>query len=646
MKRLAALLLITGAGSSLAGGEPGIEERFAAARDAFRAGERVRLAKFADALRGTELAGWVEHWQLRLRLEENSDEGVAGFLEREGDSYLAEKMRGEWLRWLGKRKDWPRFQEEYPRLAQPDQELSCLALQARLERQDDVSALDEARPLWFAVVDLPESCQPLMQRLSVDGRLGRDDIWARMRRLIEVKKPGAAQAVARHLPAREAPDARKLEAVIDHPARYLARLPGNFAASRAGRELALFAVARVARGDPAVAATQWRAIEQRFDKAERAYAWGQIAWQAALNHLPEAPDWYALAAGYPLSDEQLAWRARAALRAEDWPGLAQAVADMPPKLAGQPEWTYWAGRAQAAQGARDEATRFYERISGQPNFYGNLADEELGRAIALPPRAAPPSAEELAAARANPGLRRALAVLRTDLRIEGVREWVWNLRGMGDRQLLAAAEVARGEGVWDRAINTADRTLVEHDYGLRYLAPFRDQVTAKAREVALDDGWVYGLMRQESRFVMDARSSVGAKGLMQLMPATARWVAQKIGLSDYHPSRVAEMDTNVTLGTRYLKMVLESLDNQPVLASAAYNAGPGRARKWRADRPLEGAIYAETIPFNETRDYVKKVMSNAVYYAMLFEDKPQSLKARLGVVRARGAGDAGAAMLP
>ena len=647
---LAAALLMAGAGMAFAGDEPSAEERFAAARDAFRAGERVKLAGLAESLRGSEFARWVEHWQLRLRLEEDSDEGVAAFLEAERGSYLAEKMRGEWLRWLGKRKDWPRFQDEYARLVQPDQELSCLALQARLERQEDASALDEARPLWFGAADLPESCQPLMGRLIADGRLDRDDVWARMRRLMELKKPGAAQAVARLLPKREAPDARRLETVIDHPARYLARLPGNFAASRRGRELALFAVARVARGDPAVAATQWRAIEARFGEAERAYAWGQIAWLAALNHLPEAPDWYALAAGAALSEEQHAWRARAALRARDWPGLAQAVAAMPAKLAGQPEWVYWAGRALAAQGSSQEATRLYEKIGGQPNFYGNLADEELGRAIALPPRAAPPSAEELAAVRANPGLRRALAVLRTDLRIEGVREWVWNLRGMGDRQLLAAAEVARGEGVWDRAINTADRTLVEHDYGLRYLAPFRDQVTAKARAVALDDGWVYGLMRQESRFVMDARSSVGAKGLMQLMPATARWVAKKIGLADYHPSRVTEMDTNVTLGTHYLKMVLESLDNQPVLASAAYNAGPGRARKWLADRPLEGAIYAETIPFNETRDYVKRVMSNAVYYAMLFEDRPQSLKARLGVVRARGdregAGETEEAALP
>jgi soluble lytic murein transglycosylase len=200
--------------------------------------------------------------------------------------------------------------------------------------------------------------------------------------------------------------------------------------------------------------------------------------------------------------------------------------------------------------------------------------------------------------------------------------------------------------VFDRAINTADKTLAEHDYGLRYLSPFRDQVEPKARELALDSGWVYGLMRQESRFVMDARSSAGAKGLMQLMPTTARWVAKKIGLADYHPGRVAEMETNVMLGTNYLKMVLEGLDNHPVLASAAYNAGPGRARKWRADRPLEGAIYAETIPFNETRDYVKKVMSNAVFYAALFENKPQSLKSRLGIVRPPGFNDGTVGDLP
>ena len=158
-----------------------------------------------------------------------------------------------------------------------------------------------------------------------------------------------------------------------------------------------------------------------------------------------------------------------------------------------------------------------------------------------------------------------------------------------------------------------------------------------ARDQALDDAWVYGLMRQESRFIPGAKSSVGASGLMQLMPATAKWVAKKIGLRNYDHGRVNDTETNVLLGTSYMRLVMENLDNHPVLTSAAYNAGPGRARKWRADRPLEGAIYAETIPFNETRDYVKKVMSNSVYYSMQFTGRPDSLKARLGVVGPRTA---------
>ena len=237
----------------------------------------------------------------------------------------------------------------------------------------------------------------------------------------------------------------------------------------------------------------------------------------------------------------------------------------------------------------------------------------------------------------NPSLQRALTLLRLNQRIEGVREWSWGLRGMNDRELLAAAQMARRADVYDRAIAAADRTREEHDYSLRYLAPFSEQVRPAARSQALDDAWVYGLMRQESRFVTSAKSSAGASGLMQLMPATARWVAKKIGLKNYQHGQVNDVDTNLLLGTSYLRLVLESLDNHPVLASAAYNAGPGRARKWRADGAMEGAIYAETIPFSETRDYVKKVISNAVYYAALFDGRSQSIKSRLGTIGPRAA---------
>ncbi|WIM04932.1 MAG: lytic transglycosylase domain-containing protein [Candidatus Nitricoxidivorans perseverans] len=621
------------------------DRAFLAAQDAFRLGERVRLSRLMDALRGHELAPWAEYWLLRLRLEEDAANGVRDFLVRHEGSYLAEKLRADWLKTLAVRQEWTVFQEEYPRLAQPDREVACHALQGRLVRQRDITALDEARFLWLSALDLPESCTPLMDRLIANGRLSDEDIWTRTRRLLEAGKLPAAREAISYLPSGERSDAHALDAVIAAPARHLARLPAHFADTRAGREMALFAVQRMARNDPLAAAAQWQTVETRFSDADRAHVWGRLAWQAAMQHLDEALDWYDKAEGSQLSDEQLAWRARAALRAGDWRAVDQAIARMPPPMGAQPGWTYWLARALVEQGRRDEAQALYRKIAGQPNFYGNLADDELGRPITVPSAAEPPSAEELAQAAANPGLQRALALFRLDMRVEGVREWSWALSGMDDRQLLAAAEWASRHDALDRAIHTADRTRVEHDYRLRYPAPFRESVEPKARELDLDHGWVYGLMRQESRFVANARSSAGAKGLMQIMPATANWVAKKIGLTGFRLASLGDTDTNVKLGTHYLKMVLESLDNHPVLAAAAYNAGPNRARKWRAARPLEGAIYAETIPFSETRDYVKKVMSNAVYYAALFEGKPQSLKSRLGVVRPKG-GDAEAEYLP
>jgi len=612
---------------------------FLLARDAFRNGERVRLGRQLEALQGHPLQPWAEYWALRQHLDDGDASGVPDYLKRHAGAYLAEKLRGDWLRVLGKAGDWESFRRELPALALPDAEVSCYAAQA-------AGNPETVRPLWNGGQDLPQACEVLVDRLVAAGELKVEEVWQRVRRLFEAKRVGAARSAAAYLPASEGFDGRGLESIAQMPARHLEKLPAGFAARRGGREVVLFAVQRLARSDPLDAAKRFGRIESRFTEEERAYAWGQLAWQAAQRHLPEALAWYEKAAGSALSEEQLAWQVRAALRAHDWSAVRRAIAAMPPALSAQPDWIYWQGRALAVAGRADEARVHYLRISGRPNFYSNLADEELGRVVEVPPPAAAPSTEELAQAAANPGFQRALALMRVDMRIEGVREWVWSLRGMDDRSLLAAAEFARRNEIWDRAINTADRTLAQHNYSLRYLAPFSAQVLPKADQLALNNGWVYGLMRQESRFVMNAKSSVGAKGLMQLMPATAKWVAQKIKLSDFHPARVTEMDTNVTLGTHYMKMVLDSLDNHPVLASAAYNAGPGRARKWRAERPLEGAIYAETIPFAETRDYVKKVMSNAVYYNTLFEGRPQSLKATLGVIGARGQGENGVEQLP
>jgi soluble lytic murein transglycosylase len=636
---LAAGLLLAVAVSSAPTFATSGDAAFLSAREAYRNGERVRLAWQVDALKGHPLRVWAEYWQLRLKLEDGDASGIADYLTRHPGAYTAEKIRGDWLRVLGKGRDWESFKRELPALALPDAEINCYAAQAN-------QMPEMVRPLWTGGQDLAGSCEALVDQLVAAGNLSVDEVWWRVRHLLEAKRVGAARTAAAYLPASEGFSGQSLESIAQNPTNYLGKLRADFATTRGGREVALFAVQRLARNDPQEAATRFGRIEAKFSAEERAYAWGQLAWQAALRHQVEALPWFEKSAGTVLNEEQLAWRVRAALRLHDWITVRKAVAAMSPAMAAQPDWTYWQASDLMAQSKAEEAKPLFVRISGQPNFYGNLADEELGRPINVPPRAAVPTEDEIAAAGDNAGLQRALALFRLDMRVDGVREWVFSLRGMDDRRLLAAAGLARKMEIWDRAINTADRTLTQHDYSLRYIAPFREAVASKASALSLDHGWVYGLMRQESRFIMDAKSTVGAKGLMQLMPATAKWVAKKINMQGFHPARVADMDVNVTLGTNYLKMVLSSLDNHPVLASAAYNAGPGRAKRWRGDSPLEGAIYAETIPFSETRDYVKKVMSNAVYYNTLFENKPQSLKARLGVIRAKGQGEVGVEELP
>ena len=348
----------------------------------------------------------------------------------------------------------------------------------------------------------------------------------------------------------------------------------------------------------------------------------------------------------------MAWKLRAALRANNgaarWPQVVQAVNAMSAAEQADPAWTYWKARglqnmasastststatkADAPNAAQwiEESRSLMTGISNQFNFYGKLAADNLGQRLTLPPKPAPFTAEERANAVRHPGLARALQLISLGLRSEGVREWNFSLRGMSDRELLAAAQMACDREVWDRCINTSDRTKVEVDMEQRFPTPFRKEVTVRAREIGLDPAYVYGLIRQESRFIMDARSSVGASGLMQIMPATARWTAKRIGM-DYTPDLIADRDTNLKLGTTYLKLALDDFGGSQAMAAAAYNAGPSRPRRWREGPVLETAAWAENIPFAETRDYVKKVLSNATYYAAMLNGEPPNLKSRLG----------------
>jgi soluble lytic murein transglycosylase len=623
------------AGAVAAAPEPS-DADFLAAKAAFDRGDRARLDALAPKLAGHLLEPYVEYWRLTSRLDAAGDDEVRAFLARWPGSPLADRMRVEWLKSLGKRAQWSAFGAEYPPRAGEDVELACYGIQFHRVRDGD-AALLAARSLWFNAQATPEACEPLFAALIANGDLTLADRRARFRLATEAGNIRLAQSIAVDLPPGDRIAAHEFLAVERDPARALAK--GEFAwKHRGGRELALYALERSARNDAGSVRAAWEKQRGRLPDADRLYGNARIAFHAARQLNPQANDWFREAAGAPMSDMQHAWRARAALRADAWPDVDAAIDAMPPPLAQDPAWRYWKARALAAVGRTEEANAVYAALASGFHFYGLLSAEALG--LRVEPKTAPaqPSDADLAAFGVQPGVRRAVRLAELNMRAESQREWVYVVRGQDDDGLLLAADYARRAGLYDRAINTAERTASRHDFGLRYPMPFREQFAAAARDQTVDEALLLGLARQESRFIPDIVSSAGAVGLMQLMPPTARWVAKRMGMADYRPATITDVALNTQFGAFYFKYWLERLERIPALAAAAYNAGPNRAQAWRNGAPLEGAIWVESIPFNETRDYVKKVLTNTMFYARELNQPYVPLTTRLGTVPPRGNG--------
>ncbi|MGH6636971.1 MAG: transglycosylase SLT domain-containing protein, partial [Polaromonas sp.] len=576
----------------------------------------------------------------------------------------------DWLLLLGQRRDWTAFAAEYPNYRMnDDREVRCYALLVEHLKNPalDARLADEVRKNWQSQRDADDGCTAAAERLVGAKNLTPQDAWQKARLATEANRLRAARDAVQII----APEAVGLVTELSSsPSRFLSGK--HLALRKTRKEVITLALIKLATSDVESAAFQMESKwAVQLSPEEQNWVWGVIGKQAAMRMgtLPasEALQYFAkVSQDTDLTDEMLAWKARAALRAgsqPDWPVVVTAINAMSEEARKDPTWSYWKARALlatappngpttvvTAQGVqtisiapqRAEALALMQSIASVRGFYEQLALEELGQKITVPARPAPLTPEEKEAARLNPGLNRAAYAIMIGLRTEGVREWNYSTNlhqrgGMSDRELLAAAQFACDRQIWDRCINTSERTKLETDFEQRFPMPFREAVAKRSQGINLDPAYVYGLIRQESRFIMDARSGVGASGLMQVMPATARWTARKIGLEGFSVDQLNDRDTNITIGTAYLKLALDNLNGSMPMAAAAYNAGPGRPRTWRNGHMLDAAIWAENVPFSETRDYVKKVLSNTTNYAAILTGQPQSLKARLGTVGPRDA---------
>ena len=639
---------------------------------AFKRGDRKKLAALLPQARGHALEPWAAYWELKLRLQEASTQEVDSFIASYPGTYQEDRLRNDWLLLLGQRRDWAAFATEHPKYRMgDDKEVRCYALlveslqgPANSARLSAIS--DEVRKNWLSQRDADDGCTAAAERLVGTKNLTADDVWQKARQAAEANRPKAARDAVAII----APEAVSMVTeLFNSPVSFLTSK--SLALRKTRKELIALALIRMASTDTDGAANmmdnKWG---NQLTSEERNAVWGVIGKQSAtrLGTVPasEALGYFSkVSKETDLTDDMLGWKTRAALRTgsqPNWKQVLSSINAMSVDSRSDPTWVYWKARALLATlpatstapapgtgitlaPQRAEALALLQSIASVRGFYEQLALEELGQKITVPARPAPLLTEEKEAARLNPGLNRAAYAIAIGLRSEGVREWNYTTNlaktgGMAERELLAAAQFACDRQIWDRCINTSERTRGEIDFEQRFPMPFRDAVVRRAQSISLDPAFVYGLIRQESRFIMDARSGVGASGLMQVMPATARETARRIGMTGFTADQITDRDVNIAIGTGYLKLVLDDLSGSMPMAAAAYNAGPGRPRTWRGQpgsAVLDAAVWAENVPFSETRDYVKKVLSNTTNYAAILTGQPQSLKARLGFVGPRDA---------
>jgi len=635
--------------------------------NAFKRGDRKRLSATLPFTTGHPLEPWAAYWELRARLDEANYSEVRDFLRRYAGTYVEDRMRNDWLLMVGSRREWDTLVDEYPYYRmRDDKELQCYYLLAQFVKQGNKAepeAVDQVLGNWHALRDIDDGCMLAVDRLFDARKISELDIWRKIRVATEFNQERLAKGALKIIEPRYLPE---IDSIFKNPARYLSQI--NNVIGRSKEELITTALIRLCTLDTSEAL---HLLQSRFagslNNEQRSWVWAIAGREAALRNDPRALDYFehANADKEIGNDELLAWKVRVALRMDKqpkWDMAEGAILAMSTSSQRDPTWIYWRARAllnkrpsslQAAQDAQKEAFNLLRSIASTRGFYEQLALEETGQKIMLPARPEPLKPLEISIARSSPGLRRALYAINLGLRLEGNREWNYSTNlvdakgqvgGMNDKELLSAATLACELEVWDRCVNAAERSKII-DTTLRFPTPFKESVLKRAREINIDPAYVYGLIRQESRFVMDAKSTVGASGLMQVMPKTASWTAKKLGMINFTPDQLSSRETNIGIGTGYLKLVLDNFNGSTAMAAAAYNAGPSRVRKWQEGSVVEGAIWVESIAFNETRDYVKKVLANTINYASLLTAEPQSIKAKLGSIAPmdpfKGLGDSG-----
>jgi len=616
------------AAHAAAAGDPYEKQRtlFLEAYKALNEHRYTEYDRLARRLKDYPLYPYLEFWEMRSNLQHVSNEDIAAFITRyQGDSISA-RMRQSWLYQLARLRDWGKFLEVY-RGNQPVT-LRCYKLQAQISTGQTEGLVDGALALWMIGKSQVKNCDPVFEYLEDKNVITADLLWQRIRLAMQQGNPSLAVYLAKKLPEEDRAWVELWRDARNRPAQMLdsPRLKKD---SPHAREIILYSVRHIASSDADLAHEKWSLLKPRYEFSDEEIAELEknMALSAAWQRNPRAHEWLVAVPESAVDAKLREWRIRTAVSIGNWPAVVKHTAALPPDEALREEWRYWRALALEQTGQHGQALDGFAQLARERDYHGFLAADFMNWPYEMGNKPIEYEAADLEALGRQPGFIRARELYKAGLMIDARREWAYITQGLSTDELKLAAVLAEQWGWHDRAILTVAQTGDYSDLNLRFPMDYENEVRKIASNYKLDPAHVYAVIRQESAFDKDARSPAGALGLMQLMPKTGSLTAKKHNIPLASNSLLYEPDKNITIGSAYLKQVMEEYDGNIVLASAAYNAGPHRVKRWLPeDEEKPAARWIAMVPFNETRNYIQRILAYIAIYDWRMEEPATPIK--------------------
>ena len=593
--------------------------QYEAAERALRRGHNQTYRRLEKKLRDYPLHTYLKLNEYTRGLYNLPTVKIKTFISEHAGTPVSTRLRHRWLRSLARRGKWELFINNY--YTNSDRRMQCYFATALIKTKQEQSAYAVLESLWLTSRSLPRQCDSAIKKWHNSGQLNNELVWQRIHISMKKGRSRLARYLKKYLPEKERFWVNMWSKIRRNP-EYLVKaheyFPDN-ARPKMLRWMIVDGLARMARKDPQKAAPLWQSLESDypFDAQERERILRRLAIALLKENTDESRDWIEKLDIKIVDDKLSSWHVMTAIRDQDWTSALDWINRLSPELQQKPKWHYWRARALEAVGELDEARSYYLVNTDSRNYYGFLAADRIGQVYRLTHRPVGYSTRKMDTLEKIPAILRARELLALKRSADARREWNYAVGRMSHPQMLTAARLA-SEWKWpDRAIQTLAKAKYWDDLELRFPLTHQELVINQAQKQNISPAWAFAVIRQESAFTPDAKSHAGALGLMQLMPRTARQVARKLRLRMRSTRKaLLNINTNVRLGVSFLKRISDRYNGHPVLATAAYNAGPSRVKRWlpEAGTSLPADLWVEMVPFNETRNYLKRVLTYTVIY--------------------------------